>query len=109
MSQSQSTPAIYLIIEFAWPQPFEPAHGRAAFDLHQAITQADWVEESVAASGGIGGDLPSLWVFKLASYSQLDRLLRHKDDPVAQAYRAFFSQMAQVRDRVREEVLFIEG
>lgn len=61
----------------------------------------------VAASGGIGGGPSSLWIFKLANYAALDRLFHDEEDPVAGAYRAFFGEMVDVQDMVREEVIFL--
>jgi len=106
MTQTTSKPGIYLIVFFDWPQPFEEEHGKKAYQLHQAVQGKDWIKETVAASGGVGGDLTSIWIFWLENYAALDRLLADQDDEVGQAYRGFFSQMAMVRDIVRQEVIF---
>ena len=97
---------IYLIVEFDWPKPFEKDHGKLARELHDAVQDRDWIRESVAASGGIGGNRSSLWIFWLESYASLDRLFNDREDPVSRAYLGFFSQMAAVEDYVREEVYF---
>ena len=99
-------PGIYLIVNFDWPSPFEPEHGKVARALHDAVTEADWITETVAASGGIGGSASSIWVFRLENYSALDKLLRDYDDPVHQAYAACFQTMINVTEMVKEEVLF---
>jgi len=100
-------PGIYLIVEFDWPQPFEEQHGKLARALHDSVQGLDWIKESVAASGGLGGKYSSLWIFWLENYAALDRLLGDPADAVSQAYRAFFSQMKTVRDQIREEVYFV--
>ncbi|MGD2027516.1 MAG: hypothetical protein PVI99_06835 [Anaerolineales bacterium] len=100
-------PGIYLIIEFDWPQPFEDEHGKLARALHDAVQEKDWIKESAAASGGVGGRRSSLWVFWLESYAALDRLFKDREDPVSQVYTAFFSKMAAVEDWIREEVYFV--
>ena len=100
-------PGIYLIIEFDWPRTFEEEHGKLARALHDIVQDKNWIREAAAASGGIGGRRSSLWVFWLESYAALDRLFKDRNDPVSQAYAAFFSKMAAVEDWVREEVVFL--
>jgi hypothetical protein len=99
-------PGIYLIVEFDWPQPFDPEHGKLARALHDVVQDKDWIRESVSASGGVGGRRSSVWVFWLENYAALDRLLKDRDDPVSKAYLAFFPKMAAIEDWVREEVYF---
>lgn len=99
--------SIYLLVQFNWPRPFDPEHGQMARALHEALQGQTWIEEVVAASGGIGGGPSSLWIFKLANYAALDRLFHEEEDPVAGAYRAFFGEMVDVQDMVREEVIFL--
>ena len=105
MSDSQA--GIYLIIEFDWPRPFAQEHAQKARHLHDVLQEKAWIKEIVAASGGIGQGPASLWIFWLPNYAALDRLLRERDDPVHQAYTAFFSEMSLVKDKVREQVLFL--
>lgn len=100
-------PGIYLIIDFEWPQPFNSTYLRRARELHDTVQKQPWVREVVAASGGIGPGPAYTWVFWLEDYAALERLLRSPEDEVAQAYRAFFANMAHVTDKVREEVLFV--
>jgi hypothetical protein len=100
-------PGIYLIVEFDWPKPFETSHAKKARALHDNVQEQPWIEETVAASGGLGEKLGSIWIFKLANYAALDTLLNDETDPVATAYRNFFSEMAAVEDRIREEVVFL--
>ena len=102
----KAKPGIYLVVEFDWPSPFTPEHGQKARHLHEVLQGKTWIKETIAASGGVGGDLSSLWVFWLESYAVLDRLLRDTDDEIAKAYQDFFSEMSAVRDKVREEVVF---
>ncbi len=101
------TPGIYLMIDFDWPQPFEQPHAKLARRLHEVVQGKTWIKESVAASGGVGGEQDSSWVFWLENYAALDKLLRDEKDEVAQAYKTFFSAMPTVTEKIREEVLFL--
>jgi hypothetical protein len=100
-------PGVYLFVFFDWPDPFVPEHGKKARRLHDVVQGKTWIREAVAASGGVGGEHSSVWVFWLESYAALERLLRDPDDEVAQAYGDFFGSMAMVRDQVRQEVMFV--
>lgn len=104
---SEQTVGIYLIVEFAWPRPFSQEHAQNARKLHDVVQNKDWIKEVVAASGGVGDGPPSIWIFWLPNYAALDRLFNDRDDPVSQAYLAFFSQMATVKDKIREQVAFL--
>lgn len=99
-------PGLYLIVEFEWPADVSRELGQQARALHDLVEGADWIREVVAASGGVGGDLSSIWVFRLADYAALDRLLNTPDDPIGHAYGTFFGAMPQVRDRIRHGVAF---
>jgi len=101
------TAGIYLMIDFDWPQPFEQAHAKLARALHEALQGKTWIKESVAASGGIGGELDSTWFFWLENYAALDKLLRDENDEIAQAYKTFFSAMPAVIEKIREAVVFL--
>jgi len=98
---------IYLIVEFSWPSPIEPVLAQKAAHLHKVIQDQDWIQEVLAASGGLGGDLGSLWIFRLESYAALDRLFHDRSDEVSQAYLDFFSKMPRIQDRIREQVVFL--
>lgn len=100
--------AIYLIVFFRFPKPFQAEYGEKAKGLHETLQGQDWIEEVFAASGGIGGGPPAMWVFKMARYSDLDRLFAGQE-PVSKAYNEFFSAMDDVSDMVREEVIFLDG
>ena len=100
-------PGIYLFIHFNWPAEISPELAKAARALHDEVVAADWIEEAVAASGGIGSGPSSVWVFHLRNYAALDRLLTDTEDPVAEAYRNCFSQMQDVSEEVREGVAFL--
>ena len=104
---SDHSPGIYLIVEFDWPTPFEQEHGKKARKLHDLVQTADWVQESVAASGGIGAGQSSIWIFRLANYAALDTLLRDFENEVCKAYIDFFSVMPVVTEKIREEVIFV--
>ena len=105
--EDANTPGILLLVEFDWPKPFEPDHGRAARALHDAVVGQGWIREIVAGSGGLGDGPGSVWVFRLENYAGLDRLLREQQDPVHQAYVKCFTIMENVVERVREEVIFL--
>ena len=97
---------IYLIVEFSWPSPVDPEAAQKAAHLHRILQDCDWVQEVLAASGCLGGDLGSLWIFRLESYAALDRLFHDPSDEVSRAYMDFFSRMPRVQDRIREQVIF---
>lgn len=103
----QNSPDIYLIVEFSWPSPIEPGLAQKAAHLHQVVQNRGWIREVVAASGGLGGDLGSLWIFRLESYAAIDRLFHDRSDEVSQAYTDFFSKMPRVQDKIREQVVFL--
>jgi hypothetical protein len=105
MSAIQS-PGLYLIVEFNWPQNFTPEDAEKARVLHERLQGQDWISEVLAASGGIGQGGSSIWIFGLQDYAGLDRLLMMPEDPVSKAFVGFFSRMADVSERVRQQVLF---
>ena len=104
---AQSNAGIYLIVEFDWPRPFTKEHAQNARKLHDVVQGQTWIKEVVAASGGVGSGPSSIWIFWLADYAALDRLLRNLEGPICQAYTAFFSEMPVVNDKIREEVAFL--
>jgi hypothetical protein len=106
MTGDRTVPGIYLAVQFNWPDEFKPGFGEAAKSLHRAVVASEWIEETVAASGGIGAGPSSMWIFKLENYGSLDRLLHDRDDPVSEAYVKFFSLMRDVEEIIREEVSF---
>ena len=107
MAGSDNGQGIYLVIQFNWPDTFKPEYGEAAKALHQQVVDSSWIEEVLAASGGIGAGPSSLWIFRIEDYGSLDRLLHAQDDPVSSAYNEFFSQMVNVEEILREQVLFL--
>jgi hypothetical protein len=100
------TTGIYLIVEFEWPNPMDPEAGKKAYHLHQVVQDQSWIQEVVAASGGIGDGPSSIWVFWLENYAALDRLLRSENDEVSTAFIAFRRAMPRLTEKIREEVLF---
>lgn len=96
---------IFLIVQFNFPKPFKPEIGAKAHTLHKSLSEQDWIEEVFTASGGVGAGASSIWAFKLDSYSSLDRLFGREDE-VSRAYADFFSEMEDVTDMVREEIVF---
>lgn len=106
MASSANGQGIYLVIQFNWPDNLKPEHGEAAKSLHKQVVDSSWIEEILAASGGIGAGPSSLWIFRIEDYGSLDRLLHDQHDPVSGAYNEFFSQMVNVEEILREQVLF---
>jgi len=104
---AEASVGIYLIIEFEWPQPFSQDHAQKAYHLHDVVQNKEWIKEAVAASGGLGDGPPSIWIFWLPNYAALDRLLHNTEDPVSQAYVAFFNDMPVVKHKIREKVAFL--
>lgn len=102
----QLSRGIYLIVEFDWPTSIDPDVAQKAAHLHEVLQNKEWIQEALAASGGLGGDHGSLWIFRLESYAALDRLFHERSDEVSQAYMDFFSCMPRIADKIREEVIF---
>ena len=98
---------IYLIVEFSWPSPFDLEAAQKAAHLHKTLQNQAWIQESLAASGGLGGDLGTIWIFRLESYAALDKLFHDRSDEISQAYMDFFSRMPRVQDKIREQVVFL--
>lgn len=98
-------PKLYLVVQFNFPRPFKPEYGDKAKALHAALQESDWIVEVLTASGGIGGGPAGLWILGLENYGGLDRLFGG-EDPASRAYQDFFSVMDEVRDSIREAVLF---
>ncbi len=105
--ENPETGGIYLIVEFDWPKQIDSELAQKAHLLHKLTQDASWIREAIAGSGGLGGELGSIWVFWLENYAALDRLFQADADPISQAYRAFFNQMSRVHDRIREKVRFL--
>ena len=103
---SDQPPGIYLFIQFNWPTEITKEMAQAARHFHDILGEADWIEEIIAASGGLGGGPSSIWVLRLANYAALDRLLKDREDQVSQAYMNFFSHMVDMHEFIREEVIF---
>jgi len=99
--------AIYLVVEFDWPSPFEPEYGQRAKELHSSVQGHEWIKKVLAASGGLGSGQSSNWVFWLENSAALDRLFSDRENQAGKAYRSFFSTMDNVSDKIREEVRFI--
>lgn len=100
-------PGIYLCIDFDWPDDVTQEQAGKAYKLHTLTKDNTWIREVVAGSGGLGGTQGSTWIFWLENYAALDRLLRDKNDEISQTYTSFFSEMKNVTDKIREEVVFI--
>ena len=82
----QTSRGIYLIVEFDWPNPVETEVAQKAAHLHKMAQNQSWIREVVAA---------------------LDRLFHDRSNEVSQAYMGFFSRMPHVKDKIREEVIFL--
>jgi len=101
-------PGVYLIVEFEWPSKITKEMSLAARALHDSLQgEQTWIHETLAASNGVGSGPASIWVFKLADYAALDDLLPQAADPISAAFHTFFSQMLDVKQSLREEVIFL--
>ena len=75
--------------------------------LHDITQDKDWIKETVAASGGLGGDYHSIWTFWLPNYAALDRLLKDYEDEVSKAYYKFFGHVPRMTEMIKEKVYFV--
>ena len=103
----ETNPGIYLIVSFDWPKTFTQEQAENARKLHDLTQESDWIQETVAASGGVGGSQGSIWIFWLSNYAALDRLLKYRSDEICNTYDSFFKEMENVSEYIREKVLFI--
>ena len=103
---NESEKSIFLIVEFNWPMPPSKEAADAAKVLHTEVSKSDWISSTLAGSGGLGGVQSSIWIFELANYAALDRLLTY-DDSVSIAYKTFFSTVKDVKDYIKEKVIFL--
>jgi hypothetical protein len=104
---TETNAGIYLIVQFNWPDKPSNDMAKKARALHDAVQGAGWVREAVAGYGGLGSGPSSIWVFWLENYAALEKLLRDKADPIQQVYVAFFAEMKDLNESLREEVLFL--
>ena len=101
-------PGVYLIVEFDWPQIITKEMSMAARALHDALQgKQTWIRETVAASNGVGSGPSSLWIFWLENYAALDSLIPQAVDPISGAFHVFFSHMQNVKQSLRDEVIFL--
>ena len=110
MSDDIVKSSIFLIVEFNWPSETTPEMYSAAGDLHKTVVAAGWIEEILAGFGGIGPGRASIWVFKMSSYGDLDKIANsYKTDQneVSKSYSKFFEMMEDVEEKIREEVIFV--
>ena len=96
----------YLIIEFDWPSTISKELALIVRKFHDLVMEEDWLEETIAASGGIGGDNSSLWIFRIENYASLDKFL-HGKNPVAENFPKWADKMAKMKLSVKEQVKFL--
>jgi hypothetical protein len=99
---SSTNPGIFPFVDFDWPNPIQEEHGKKARKLHDVVQNRTWIKE-------MGAGPACTWIFWLEDYAALKKLLRNDEDEVAKAYRDFFAQMPVVAEKIREEVVFVEG
>jgi len=102
MSESE----LYLIIEFDWPEPITKELASTVRNFHDIIKSEDWIQATVAASGGIGGDYSSLWVFEIQNYATLDKFF-HGTNPVTENFPKWADLMTKMKISVKEKVKFL--
>ena len=110
MLTENQKPGIFLILEFDWPREETPDMYKAAGNLHNKVQKTDWIEEIFAGFGGIGSGKASIWVFKMSTYADLDKLLNSyklDQNEVSKAYSKFFKLMINVEEKIRQEVVFV--
>ena len=96
----------YIIIEFDWPSSITKELATLVREFHDLVKDADWIEESVAASGGIGGEYNSIWILWIEKYATLDTFL-HGENPITENFSKWANQMAKMRISVKEKVQFL--
>ena len=99
-------PGIMLIIEFDWPEEITKELATLVRKFHDLVVEADWIEEKVAASGELGGDYGSIWIFRLDNYGGLDEFLHGKNE-ITKSFIEWSNQMADMHLSVKEEVQFL--
>ena len=91
------------MVEFEWPKPVPD---ELLLLVHQLVNEAenvDWIEHITMATGGVGGDSSTIWIFRLSDYEALGKLA-DSDALVARAYGKFISRVANVRSKIRQEL-----
>jgi len=105
---SSSSPGIFLIVEFDWPNPTPPAMYQAAASIHRSLKQSIWMQEVLGGFGGIGSNYQSIWIFKFANFADIDILLNNTSDRAeVKVYSSFFDNMKNVKTIIKQEVTFI--
>ena len=96
----------YLIIEFDWPETITKELATSVRKFHDLIELEDWINEEIAASGGIGGEFSSIWIFNIGPYAGLDKFF-HGDNPIAEHFPKWADFMAKMRISVKQKVHFV--
>lgn len=95
-----------IIIEFDWPSDISNELYMNVRKFHDIVEKTDWIEECVAASGGIGGVFNSIWIFRLSNYAMLDKFFDEKNE-ISQSFALWADSMAKMKISVKEEVMFL--
>ena len=104
---NNSSPGIFLIVEFDWPSPTPPALFQAAASLHKTLERSIWMQEILGGFGGIGSHYQSIWIFKFSNFADIDILLENGNErEEVEAYSAFFDNMKNVKTIIKQEVTF---
>ena len=96
----------YLIIEFDWPSSITKELATLVRKFHDLVEKADWINEIIAASGGIGGEFNSIWILDIENYAILDKFL-HGNNPISENFNAWTDQMTKLRISIKEQVKFL--
>ncbi len=96
----------YIIIEFDWSSSITKELATLVRKIHDLVKEADWIDETVAASGGIGGGYNSIWILQIKNYATPDKFL-HGKNPLAENFPKWADQMTKMRISVKEEVQFL--
>ncbi len=101
-----TTSGYYILIEFDWPSTITKELTILVREFHDLVLETEWVDETVAASGGIGGEYNSIWILYIEKYAILDKFL-HGENPIAENFNKWADQMAKMKISVKEQVKFL--
>lgn len=96
----------YILVEFDWPSSITKELATLVRKFHDLVVEADWIDETVAASGGIGGECNSIWILHIENYAILDKFL-HGKNPIAENFNKWSNQLAKMKISVKEQVKFL--
>jgi hypothetical protein len=94
-------------IHFNWPKEQTQEMYKNARKLYDLAVEADWIKDVIGASGAIGSERSSFWMFTISSYGDLDNIFLQRDDELSKTYYAFMNAMEDVVEYIYHQVAFI--